>query len=80
MEIKISRSFQQIAGSEAFKKRKKKITKIIAADYAADKRKKYHRRGGGEEERHKNAMRRISPSLTNSNERRISLHVKNAEK
>ena len=65
--------------SEAFKKRKE-IAEVIAADYAADKREKRRRYRGGEGEEHGDATRRISSSLTNSNERRTSLHVKNAEK
>ncbi len=76
----MSRSFQQIIGSEAFKKRKEEIAEAIVAGYAIDKREKYRRRGGGEGEGHENATERISPSLTNSNKRRTSLYVKNAEK
>ena len=74
------RSFQQMIDSEAFKKRKKKIAGAIAADYAVDEREKRRRRGGEEGEKHGNVTRRISSSLINSNERRTSLHVKNAEK
>ncbi len=76
----MSRSFQQIIGSEAFKKRKEEIARVIAAGYPVDKRGERHRREGEEEERHEDAIRRISPSLINSNERRTSLHMKNAKK
>ena len=77
---RILRSFQQITDSEAFKKRKKKIAEIIVADYIVDKREKRRRREGGEGEKYGNATKRIPSSLINSNERRISLHVKNAKK
>ncbi len=75
----MSHSFQQITGSEAFEKRKE-TAEAIAAGYTADERGERRRRGGGEGERHGDATGRIPSSLTNSNERRISLYVENAEK
>ncbi len=66
--------------SEAFKKRKKKIAKIIVADYAIDKREERYRREDEERERYKNAIKRISLLLINNNERKISLYIKNAKK
>ncbi len=74
------RSFQQMTGSEAFEKYKEETAEAIAAGYTADKRGERYRRGGEEGERYRDATRRISPLLINSNERRISLYVKNAEK
>ena len=74
------RSFQQMIDSEAFEKRKKKIAGVIVVGYAVDERGKRRRRGGGEGERHGDVTRRMSSSLINSNEQRISLYVKNAEK
>ncbi len=66
--------------SEAFKKRKKKIVKIIVIDYAIDKREKRYRHKSEEEERYKNAIRRTLSLLINNNERKISLYIKNAKK
>ena len=71
---------RKITDSEAFEKRKEETTETITADYTVDEREKRRRRENGEEEGHENATRRISSSLTNNNERRVSLHVKNAEK
>ena len=71
---------RKMTGSEAFKKRKEETTGAITADYATDKRGERRRRGGGEGGGHGDVTRRISSSLTNSNERRVSLHVENAKK
>ena len=71
---------RKMIGSEAFEKRKEEITGAIAAGYAVDERGERRRRGGGEGEGHGDATKRMSPSLTNSNERRASLHVENTEK
>ena len=71
---------RKITDSEAFKKRKEETTGAIAAGYAVDEREERRRRGGGEGEGHGDATRRMSSSLTNSKERRASLHVENAEK
>ena len=71
---------RKMTGSEAFEKRKEETTGAIAADYAADKRGERRRRGGGEGEGYEDVTKRISSSLTNSNERRASLHVENAKK
>ena len=71
---------RKIIDSEAFKKRKEKTTKIITVDYTVDKREERRRRENEEEEEYENATKRISLSLTNNNERRASLHVKNAKK
>ncbi len=76
----MSRSFQQMIGSEAFKKRREKTAKIIATGYTTDERRKRYRREDKEGEGYKDAIGRISPSLTNSNERRVSSHIENAEK
>ncbi len=64
----MSRSFQQMIGSEAFEKRKEKIAEALAAGYTADKRGEHHRRGGEEEEGHGDVIGRISLLLINSNE------------
>ncbi len=53
--------------SEAFKKRKKKIAKIITADYAIDKREKRYRHKNEEEEKHEDIIKRISLLLINNN-------------
>ena len=71
---------RKITDSEAFEKRKKEITEAIVIDYAVDERGKRRRRESGEGRKHEDATKRISSSLTNSNERRASLHVKNAKK
>ena len=71
---------RKMTGSEAFEKRKEETTGAIAAGYAADERGERRRRGGGEGGGHGDATGRMPPPLTNSNERRASLHVENAEK
>ena len=73
----MSRSFQQITGSEAFKNRREKIAKVIALDYTIDKRRERRQREGEEEGGYGDATRRIS---TNDYKRRISLRENNAEK
>ena len=77
---KMNEISRKMIDSEAFEKRKEETTEAIATDYAVDKREKRRRREGGEGEGHEDATGRISSSLTNSNERRASLHVENAEK
>ncbi len=74
------RSFQQMTGSEAFEKRREETAGVIAPGYAADERWERRRRGGGEGGDSGDATGRMPPPLKNSNERRTSLHVENAEK
>ena len=78
--ITMNEMSRKMTDSEAFKKRKEETTEVIVADYAVDERGERRRRGGGEGEGHGDATKRISSLLTNSNERRASLHVENAKK
>ena len=60
---------QQIIDSEAFKKRREKITKVIALGYTDnDKRREYREKEKGEEGRRKNTSRKIITPLSRSDE------------
>ena len=79
--MKILSIAQQIIDSEAFKKRREKITEVIALGYANNnKRKEYRERERGEEERYENTLRKIIISLSRSDEQRRELYVNNAYK
>ncbi len=69
-----------MTGSEAFEKRREETAGVIALGYTADKRWERRRRRGGEGGDSEDATGRIPLLLKNSNERRTSLYVENAEK
>ena len=79
--MKILSTAQQIIDSEAFKKRREKITKVIALDYTNNnKRRRYREEEKSEEERYKNTLRKIITLLSRSDKQRRELYINNAYK